>query len=124
MSTLDGFLDALADAIADRVMARINAAPAKPFTSDPRRLNLPPGWSKRTWDDAGRLAEGDAKRPPLRKDPRGYSCGTEAFEAWAISQKRVRLRPPAVEADEQRRARQLADLQQRTERRQSRKGSK
>ena len=116
---LSGLLEDLADRIADRVLARIAAAPAKPYTTDPRRLNLPAGWSKRAWDDAGRLAESSAKRPPLRKDPRGYSCAAEAFEAWAAGRKRTRKVVAIVETDDERRARQIADLQARRERRAS-----
>lgn len=81
----------------------------RPYTSDPRALRLPPGWSKRQWDDAGRRPEGDARRPPLRKDPRGYSCPVAAFDAWA-SARGKRAAPERAESDSERRKRQLANV--------------
>lgn len=106
-------INEIADAVAERVLARIasaTGAPVAPYTSDPRALHLPPGWSKRAWDDRGRLADSDARRPPLRKAPRGYSCSVAAFESWDAARPRQSRKHAAAETDEQRRDRQLAAL--------------
>lgn len=81
----------------------------RPYTSDPRSAHLPPGWSKRQWDDAGRRPDADPKRPPLRKDPRGYSCPVAAFDVWA-SARGKRTAPERAESDSERRKRQLANV--------------
>lgn len=106
MSAEADMLRAFARLVAVEVAAILQPPTAKPYTSDPRALNLPPGWSKRQWDDAGRRAKDDPKRPPLRKDPRGYSCPVDVFEAWASS--RGRAKATVAESDAERRARQLA----------------
>jgi len=104
----DDMLRAFARLVAAEVVAILQPAEAKPYTSDPRALHLPPGYSKRQWDDAGRRAESDPKRPPLRKDPRGYSCPVATFDAWAAAHGRSKA--TTAETDVQRRARQLASV--------------
>jgi hypothetical protein len=103
---------AFARMVAEELLKLQAPAPPAPYSSDPRALRLPPGWSKRQWDDAGRRAKGDPRRPPLRKDPRGYSCPADVFDAWAASanEKPRRAAPVKPETDEQRRARQLAAI--------------
>lgn len=109
-AAIDILLDALAERLAAKVVERIGAGTPAAYTSDPRKLNLPPGWSKRQWDDAGRLADGDASRPPLRKDPRGYSCPVASFDAWAGAQTRRKRKRVVPETPQQWRERQLAAM--------------